>query len=255
MTKQLIAKVYTKFFRNEVNVIIDFRERSEIIEKTLKLLSKDKLTDIQKKSIYKIVMNYNDCGDIHKVRFNLYYGLDPNYNTRLSIAEISKILKISTSSVRGSINMFGYKLNYINESEIYVFQKILDEYYENIGIPRVNYNHSTRVMIIDKLLEISKQNLLNAKQKEIVRNFVNCLNNRTENQKNRFIMFYNLIDSDKKTRLCDIARQSNRSVSAIRCSIMRVRTALIRMENEDIFILKTILDECIKEYDIKFIEK
>ncbi len=234
--------------------ITNFNDSSLIIHDIVRLLNKNKLNDAQKEILFKVVNNVK-CSDIHKIRFSLYYGLNPKDNKIYSLNEVAEMQKVSTSSIRGSINMFKYKLCHITESDIQLLKNILEEYHNSIGIPQVRFKPQRRVEIVDRLLEISKQNLLNTEQKSKIRTIVNSMSKRTENQRNRFILYYNLIPTETKARLCDLAKACNCSTSAIRSSVMRIRNNLIHVENEDMFILQTILEDCIKEHNIKFIDE
>lgn len=95
-----------------------------------------------------------------------------------------------------------------------------------------------------QILELAKNKLLNETQKQKLYNIVMNLDNRTENQKQRFLLYYNLKQNQQNTYgLTDIARLQNVTPNAIRCSIGRIRNALVNMQDEKILVLKEILED------------
>lgn len=101
-----------------------------------------------------------------------------------------------------------------------------------------------RMNMVYELLELLKANKLNDIQKKQIYEIVNKLPDRTEKQKERFFRFYNLLDGEKKDyRLCDMARYYNCTPGNIRCSMGRIRNKLINSSQENIVIMKNILEE------------
>lgn len=98
--------------------------------------------------------------------------------------------------------------------------------------------------IVDELIELMKKSLLNRDQKQKILNIVNEMNIATENQKNRFILFYGLDEnrSDYRT-LGKIAKKDNCTTSAVRLSIITVRNKLSRLK-EEFEIIEQIVNEC-----------
>lgn len=95
-----------------------------------------------------------------------------------------------------------------------------------------------------QILELAKNKLLSETQKQKLYNIVMNLDNRTENQKQRFLLYYNLKQNQQNTYgLTDIARLQNVTLNAIRCSIGRIRNALVNMQDEKILVLKEILED------------
>lgn len=95
-----------------------------------------------------------------------------------------------------------------------------------------------------KLIEFLKNNKLNANQKQAIYNIITSLENNTEKQKTRFIMYYSLKPSQtEKYTLASIGRCFGCSASAIKFSIISVRRALISLKDERSLVLKKILDE------------
>lgn len=104
-------------------------------------------------------------------------------------------------------------------------------------------NIEERSGVVYQILELAKNNLLNETQKEKLRDIVRNLNNRTENQKHRFLLYYNLKKNQQNTYgLTDLARLYNVTPNAIRCSVGRIRNALVNMQDKKILVLKEILE-------------
>lgn len=106
--------------------------------------------------------------------------------------------------------------------------------------------------IVYKILEIAKRELLNSSQKEKLYNIVYNLKGSTDLQIERLILYYNLKDGEKKYRLCDLGRKYNCTGNAVKFSLARTKNRLIHIPDEDMLILKNILEECIKEHNIVF---
>lgn len=98
--------------------------------------------------------------------------------------------------------------------------------------------------MVYELLELLKANKLNDIQKSKIKELVKSLSNRTEMQKERFFRFYNLIEGENKNyRLCDMARYYNCTPGCVRVSINRIRNSLINTNEENITIMKNILEK------------
>lgn len=100
--------------------------------------------------------------------------------------------------------------------------------------------------MIYELLDLLRANKLNDSQKNKIYEIVKKLPNRTELQKERFSIFYNLIkinSIDPKNRKCDIAKYYKCTGSCIRISINRIRSALIITTDENFSIIENILKE------------
>lgn len=98
--------------------------------------------------------------------------------------------------------------------------------------------------IVYELLELLKANKISNTSKKKIYIMVNNMNNRTDNQKKKFCMFYNLLEKEKQNyRLCDMARYYNCTSSNIRSSIGRIRNSLVNTNEENILIMKNILKE------------
>ena len=105
-------------------------------------------------------------------------------------------------------------------------------------------NIEERSDVVYQILELEKNDWLNEVQKQKIHDIVIKLDNRTENQKQRFLLYYNLNVNQKQIyRQCDFARLYNVSPNAIRCSVGRIRTALVNLQDEGILDLKEILKD------------
>ena len=105
-------------------------------------------------------------------------------------------------------------------------------------------NIEERSDVVYQILELAKSNSLSVEHKKKIYDIVMSLNNRTENQKQRFLLFYNLnVNQEQTYRQCDLARLYNVSSNAIRCSVGRIRNALVNLRDERMVVLKDILED------------
>ncbi len=105
-------------------------------------------------------------------------------------------------------------------------------------------NIEERSDVVYQILELAKSNSLSVEHKKKIYDIVMSLNNRTENQKQRFLLFYNLnVNQEKTYRQCDLARLYNVLANAIRCSVGRIRNALVNLRDERMVELKDILED------------
>lgn len=101
-----------------------------------------------------------------------------------------------------------------------------------------------RSNVVYELLELLKANKLNNVQKKQIYELVKSLDNRTENQKEKFFRFYNLLEGENiNYRLCDMARYYHCSSSNIRFLVNRIRNSLINTTEENIAAIQNILEE------------
>ncbi|MBR0491814.1 MAG: hypothetical protein IJJ82_07230 [Clostridia bacterium] len=101
-----------------------------------------------------------------------------------------------------------------------------------------------RCDMVYELLELLKDNKLNNSQKRKIYEIVKGFTNRTEKQKERFFLFYNLDEGENKNyRLCDLALLYNCTSGCIRTAIGRIRYNLIYSDAESLAIMKDILEE------------
>ena len=109
--------------------------------------------------------------------------------------------------------------------------------------------------IVYKILVIAKKELLNPIQKNKIYNIVCNLKNSTHLQIERLVLYYNLKDGEEKYRLCDLGRKYNCTGNAVKFSIARTKNRLIHIPDEDMLVIKNILEECVKEHNIVFEEQ
>lgn len=82
---------------------------------------------------------------------------------------------------------------------------------------------------------------------------VNNLPVRTENQKKRLLLYYGIILDNKPLTLAEIAHMDNCSLSAVQCSIIKVRSNMARLNGESKELLEKIIlknKEGVYEYDV-----
>lgn len=107
-----------------------------------------------------------------------------------------------------------------------------------------NLNYKEKGKIVDKLIKLMEKSLLNANQKKVIRKIVNNLENTTEIQKDRFILFYGLDEERCETRkLREIAVKYNCTTTAIRRSVITVKNKLSRLE-KDVKLIAKVIQEC-----------
>lgn len=98
--------------------------------------------------------------------------------------------------------------------------------------------------IVYKILDMLKNNQLDNIQKKIIYDIVCGFEKRTEKQKEKFFRFYNLLDNqDKNYRLSDMARYYKCTSNNVRLSIGSVRNSLINMEDDQLLILKNMIQK------------
>lgn len=98
--------------------------------------------------------------------------------------------------------------------------------------------------VVDELLELAKKTKLNSTQKKRILNIVENLDNATETQKERFIIYYGFNDNGMNFRnLTKIAKVYGCTPSAVRTSVVSVRNKLIRLK-ENFEILEEVVKEC-----------
>lgn len=87
-------------------------------------------------------------------------------------------------------------------------------------------NIEERSDVVYQIIELARNNLLN------------------EIQKQKFLLYYNLNQNQQNTYgLSEIARMYNVTPNAIRCSVGRIRNALVNLQDERILALKEILED------------
>lgn len=98
--------------------------------------------------------------------------------------------------------------------------------------------------IVDSLLELARKTKLNKNQKNRFSNIVDNLENATETQKERFIMYYGLNTNGMDfTKLSKIAQIYGCTTPAIRNSIITLRNKLSNLE-DDFYDLEELYRDC-----------
>ncbi len=230
-------------------------ERRDITQKIIELLNEDKLDNKQKRIIFELILNLKHKTPLQKERFSMYYGLGTYEGKRHTYKEIAKIYNVTSETVYTSVCAVIGAMYYFSENEIEVLENILQEYYQENNIPDVEFEFDERKTIIDELLEIARNNYLSSHQKNEICRILNNIKNKTYNQLERFILFYNLKDNEKQYKLQDLAALYKCTPNAIKGSIKRTRQKLLRVNNEDIYILKNILEETKQKHDIQFVNE
>lgn len=99
-----------------------------------------------------------------------------------------------------------------------------------------------KCLIVDNLLELAKKEKLNQEQKNKIVNIIDNLENITETERERFIMYYGF-DRKGCRRLIDIAKIYGCTSSSIRGSVFSARNKLLRHAAE-IEKIQSIINEC-----------
>lgn len=99
-------------------------------------------------------------------------------------------------------------------------------------------------LLVNKLLKLAKTSKLSNNQKKTILTIVESLKNVTEIQKRRFILYYQLnTPNKKKSTLSSIGEFYGCSKTAVRASVIRVKSKLKRL-NEEIKIIEEIVKKC-----------
>lgn len=105
-------------------------------------------------------------------------------------------------------------------------------------------NSDEKSLTIDTLLELAKKSKLNNNQKNKIVQIVENMDNVTETQRERFIMYYGLNTNGLDFKnMKKIAKIYKCTISAIRISIVSVRNKLVRL-NEGFEVIEQVLNEC-----------
>lgn len=98
--------------------------------------------------------------------------------------------------------------------------------------------------IVDLFFIKLKTGLISNEKKKILYDLVISLNDRTDLQKERFIIVYNLKSNlEIKYNYTSLAKEQNCSCSAIRSSISRIRSALVNLKDERKEIFSKLVNE------------
>ena len=98
--------------------------------------------------------------------------------------------------------------------------------------------------VVYSLLKILRTKQINEYHRKTIFNIVMRIPNKTIKQKMRFIDFYGLNPQNRKRcTLNSIAEENNCTANAIRTSVVTIKSALTRISDEDISILKRIVNK------------
>ena len=101
-------------------------------------------------------------------------------------------------------------------------------------------------LLVDELLELMKKSKLTKSQKISIMQIVDEQEKATENQRERFCLYYGLNVNDRKNMgFKQIAELYGCSYNAIRNSISSMRRKIINYSsNQKFLIIKKIVDDC-----------
>lgn len=100
--------------------------------------------------------------------------------------------------------------------------------------------------VVNELLELAKKSKLNSEQKKRIVKIVENLEDATETQKERFIIYYGFNDNGVNLRnLTKIAKSYGCTPSAVRLSVVTLKNKLSRL-NEEFEIIEQVVTECDK---------
>lgn len=99
-------------------------------------------------------------------------------------------------------------------------------------------------IIIDKFIELAKKSKLNSEQKKRIVQLIENLNETTETQKERFILYYGLNEYGPDAKnLNKIAKIYGCTASAVRGSVISVKNKLSKL-NEEFKVIEQVVTEC-----------
>lgn len=99
-------------------------------------------------------------------------------------------------------------------------------------------------IIIDKFIELAKKSKLNCEQKKRIVHIIENLNETTETQKERFILYYGLNEFGPDAKnLNIIAKIYGCTASAVRGSVISVKNKLSKL-NEEFKVIEQVVTEC-----------
>ena len=124
-----IDNKYSKILNNIKRKIgfdeIWLSDKQHIRDKLIIALKQNKLNDIQKEKILKIITNMENASLKQKERFIMYFGLDNKKIKVHDYKEIAKQQKCSSSNIRQAIRTVSSKIVRLSDKEIDEIRKIL----------------------------------------------------------------------------------------------------------------------------------
>lgn len=122
--------------------------------------------------------------------------------------------------------------------------KLNKDKYDISEIPRIDYYKEIQLkeeiskdlysFVVHNFLENLRKNKICENKKISVSKFINNLSNCTEKQKQRFLIYYNLIPNNKRIlNYNDIGKIENRTSSSIKTSIVSISSKLVNLKDEE----------------------
>lgn len=103
-----------------------FKDKSEIVNKLIRIMEKSELNSEQKKRIVKVVKNLEMATEIQKERFILFYGLDDNGSKIRTLKQIAEKYNCTTNAIRVSVVTVKNKLSRL-EKNVKIIENIVQE--------------------------------------------------------------------------------------------------------------------------------
>lgn len=99
----------------------------------------------------------------------------------------------------------------------------------------------------EKFLKKVKKGMISAEEKNTLYLLVMQLKNRTETQKERFLLYFNLKPNESNNyKFTELGKIQGCSSNAIRYSIIRIRSALANLKHEKREIFVRLVKDCNK---------
>lgn len=103
-------------------------KKQEIVVRLIELMKKTDITNVEKESIYNIVMNMTSRTINQKIRFIMLYGIKPTEFKKYTLTEIAKLQKCSTSAIRYSTIAVRNTFWRVPDDEFEIIKAICEKY-------------------------------------------------------------------------------------------------------------------------------
>ena len=114
--------------RNEVRTITKYDEKRELIANLVELMKKTDISDTDKESIYKIIINLPNKTIKQKTRFINLYGLKPKEFKKYTLSEIARKENVTPNAIKYSTMSIRVCLYRVSEDEFQVLKSIYEKY-------------------------------------------------------------------------------------------------------------------------------
>lgn len=176
------------------------------------------------------------------------------HDTTKEKAKLYNMLKQIVGNDKDKLNNL---MNVITEIEDYCckkteywnkkYFKLGFTYMVSLGNPK-NFTKSEKnkfSLQVHNFLDCIRTKNLDKNQKILLAYFIRDLENGTEKQKRRFLMYYNLMPNSNNNILnySDIAKMESCSISAIKTSIISMISYLVRLEDSQKSLFLTIMNK------------